>query len=330
MSTAQFNPTSQTLSIPKLNDDGSNWVDYEVKARTAMGSKGLSRHLAGSVIKPKPFNVENNVVMFDDKTPATDDQIEAKEKRLEEYEQKEYLARHIILTSISPRLFATVKTKDTAAELWQAVKADATAKTELHQIDTLQRLQQKKCGENDDVKAHLEELIELRDKLIGMGATVEDSQFRTIILSSLPPSYRPVISSITVTANIGKFAITNDQLIRIITEEAEHRSILNGGNTSASSALVVREKPKKGNRHDNADKKVKKCFNCKKGGHVIADCWAPGGGKEGQGPKQQKAGKGKASANVASTSGSSQSSPREEYAFITTIPQIPKDRKSVV
>ena len=36
------------------------------------------------------------------------------------------------------------------------------------------------------------------------------------------------------------------------------------------------------------------CHNCKKKGHKKADCWAKGGGKEGQGPKQKK-GKGKKS-----------------------------------
>ena len=328
MSTAQYNPVSQTLSIPKLNDDGSNWVDYEVKARTAMGSKGLSRHLAGTAIQPKPFDVENGVIMFEKGKPATDEQIEAKEKRLDEYEQKEYLARHIILTSISPRLFATVKGMDSAAKMWDAVKADATASTELHQIDTLQRLQQKKCGESDDMKAHLEELIELRDRLIGMGATVQDSHFRTIILASLPPSYRPVISSIIVSANVSKATITNDQLIRMITEEAETRSILDGGD-AANSALIAKEKPKKGKGQDKGDKKRKKCFNCGKLGHIAADCWGPGGGKEGQGPKQQKAGKGKASANVATTAESSETSPHQEYAFITTIPRPSRDRSSV-
>ena len=34
----------------------------------------------------------------------------------------------------------------------------------------------------------------------------------------------------------------------------------------------------------------KLCVNCDKSGHTKEDCWAPGGGKEGQGPKQQKQG----------------------------------------
>jgi len=106
--------------------------------------------------------------------------------------------------------------------MWVAVKTDATAKTELHQIDTL------------------EELVELRGKLIGMGATVEDAQFRSIILSSLPPSYRPIISAITVSSSLTGSQIDNDRLIRIITEEAEHRSILDNS-VGAGSALLATE-----------------------------------------------------------------------------------------
>jgi hypothetical protein len=47
-----------------------------------------------------------------------------------------------------------------------------------------------------------------------------------------------------------------------------------------------------------------------------ADCWVPGGGKEGQGPKQ-KGRKAKVSANAASSSESSMNSPSHEFAFTT-------------
>ena len=40
------------------------------------------------------------------------------------------------------------------------------------------------------------------------------------------------------------------------------------------------------------------CHNCHKKGHIKADCWAKGGSKEGQGPRQQ----GRASDSVASAS----------------------------
>ena len=325
MSTASYNPTSQTLSIPKLLDDGSNWVDYDIKARTAMGSKGLIRHIQGTARKPVPYTEINKVLMVDATTPATEDQIDAKERRLEEYDQKEYLARHILLTSISPRLLASIKTLETSALMWNAIKADATSKTELHQIDTLKRLHQKKCSENDSVKTHLEELVDLRDKLAGMGAPVGDKDFRTIILASLPLSYRNLISAITVTASLSSTTIDNNHLIRILTEEADHRLILDPGGAGAGSALVVNERPAKGNRQiGSAGKKRTKCFNCEKLGHIKSECWAPGGGKEGQGPKQ-KSGKTKASANAASSIKSNRDSPQEEFAFVTTMVAVKND-----
>jgi hypothetical protein len=32
----------------------------------------------------------------------------------------------------------------------------------------------------------------------------------------------------------------------------------------------------------------KECFNCHKKGHIARDCWAKGGGKEGQGPRSRQ------------------------------------------
>src|SRR5271156_3668270 len=101
--------TSQLLSIPKLRDDGSNWADYEPKTRTAMGSRGLIRHVDGTSVAPTPYPLDNGVAMVNVTTAATDDQIEAKEKCLDEYEQKLHLARHILQNSVSPRLSSLIK-----------------------------------------------------------------------------------------------------------------------------------------------------------------------------------------------------------------------------
>ena len=45
-------------------------------------------------------------------------------------------------------------------------------------------------------------------------------------------------------------------------------------------------KGQKGGSNSKRDKNVE-CFNCHKKGHKKPDCWAPGGGKEGQGPNQK-------------------------------------------
>ena len=76
-----------TLSIPKLHDDGTHWSDYQPRIERAMGSKGLWRHVLGTAIAPKLYMLLNKVpVLADGKTEATDEQIESKEAKLEEFE----------------------------------------------------------------------------------------------------------------------------------------------------------------------------------------------------------------------------------------------------
>src|SRR5271156_4583475 len=96
------NPDSSSLSVPKLRDDGSNWADYQPRIERALGSKGLWRHVLGTAIAPKPYAMLAGVpVIADGKTPAMEEQIEAKEARMQKYERKEYLAQHVILSTTS-------------------------------------------------------------------------------------------------------------------------------------------------------------------------------------------------------------------------------------
>jgi hypothetical protein len=87
--------------VPRLRDDGSNWVDYEHKARTAMGAKGLLRHVDGTTRKPIPYVTVGGLPVKADGNPTNDDEIDAKERWLDEFEQKEYAACHIILMTVS-------------------------------------------------------------------------------------------------------------------------------------------------------------------------------------------------------------------------------------
>jgi hypothetical protein len=103
-------PGSNSISIPKLADNGSNWVDYKTKVLIAMGSRGLMGHVEGRARKPTPYAIVDGVlVIADGKTTATEDQIEAREKRTDDYEMKEYLACHIIINSISITLAQSLR-----------------------------------------------------------------------------------------------------------------------------------------------------------------------------------------------------------------------------
>ena len=95
--TINSNSDSASLSVPKLCDEGSNWADYQPRIERALGLKGLWRHVMGTAIAPKPYALLDDVtVIADGKTPAMEEQIEAKEAKIQEFKKREYLAQHII------------------------------------------------------------------------------------------------------------------------------------------------------------------------------------------------------------------------------------------
>ena len=100
-----LNSDSSSLAVPKLCDDGSNWADYQPRLQYAMGAKGLWRHVEGTATVPMPYAVNNGIPMLSDgKTPAMEDKIEVKESKIIEFEKREYLARHILMSTTSTHL----------------------------------------------------------------------------------------------------------------------------------------------------------------------------------------------------------------------------------
>ena len=90
--TVNSNSDMITLAVPKLRDDSSNWADYLPRLQNAMGAKGLWRHIEGTATAPIPFAVMNGIPMLSDgKTAATEDQIDAKESKIIDFEKREYL-----------------------------------------------------------------------------------------------------------------------------------------------------------------------------------------------------------------------------------------------
>ena len=80
------NSDTTTLAVPKLHNDGSNWADYEPCIQRALGSKGLWRHIEGTAIVPKPYALVTGVPILTDRmTQATEDQIEAREMKIIDY-----------------------------------------------------------------------------------------------------------------------------------------------------------------------------------------------------------------------------------------------------
>jgi hypothetical protein len=248
------NPDSTNLAVPKLRNDGSNWADYSSWIWKAMGSKGLWRHVEGNAVTPKAYAVVEGVpVTLNGKTPATEEQIKARETWLIDYEKHKYLVQHIILSTTSTCLGAKIKDLKTAKEMWEIVKGDATTKSTLYLLNAEDKLASMKLGDTEDLKTHLTKLkehfqlmIQHCNNLIKMELVLSDICYQTIIMHFLPASYWPVLQTITAVKQASapsgapsSSKMKPDDLMNFFIEEAQHWVINFECLRSGDSALMV-------------------------------------------------------------------------------------------
>ena len=155
-----------------------------------MGSKGLWRHIEGAAIAPKPYTLVARVpVLLDGKTPAMEDQIEAKEMKIMDYDKHEYLAQHIILLTTSG---TKIKNLKLTHKMWDVVKVDTTTKSTLYLLNAEDQLASMKLADNNDLKSHLAEvkqhfqlMTEHHDTLIKVGSTISNTHYNTMVMLEL-------------------------------------------------------------------------------------------------------------------------------------------------
>jgi hypothetical protein len=138
----------------------------------------------------------------------------------------------------------------------------------------VRHIRRKRCGEMDNVHTHFDQLADLCEQLTTMGKEIDDINYMDILLASLPPSYETACTAINMSTHMSKQKLMPDIVLQFITDKYEH-CVTKDPNASMDEAFTSNAKSKK---------KSIVCYNCNKCGHVKANCWAKGGGKEGQGP----------------------------------------------
>ena len=94
-------------------------------------------------------------------------------------------------------------------------------------VDMQRKLQAEKCPESGDVRAHLHKLQAMREDLASMGGTIDDEDFTSIILGSIPQSYNTYIAAIMATSTLLNQTLSPTNLIDAICDEADRRIIKN-------------------------------------------------------------------------------------------------------
>jgi len=123
-----------------------------------------------------------------------------------------------------------------------------------------------------------------------MGVTLHDEDYVSMVLMSLPDTYTTHLETLANSATSTSQTFTVANLIsKAIELFDKHRIRANWAPKQGAKDAAFQSS--EGNKHGKKWKLPKKrveCFNCHKLGHIQCECWAPGGGKEGQSPRSKR------------------------------------------
>src|ERR1700761_4803943 len=148
------------ISVPKLAADGSNWV-YRDRMIWAMDSRDLADHLTNDTM-PTTYGAAGTVggVMAPTQWVAS--------KRT---------LKHTIAALVPDSVFNKIKSSTRAKDAWDALKALFEGRSQMIAVDLHRKIQSLKCGEDENVCTHLNNVANLHEQLATMGTTIPDSKY---------------------------------------------------------------------------------------------------------------------------------------------------------
>ena len=208
--------------IPRLEADGLNWVIYKDWFTYAADAASLLNHIDGKGGLPRlvtiPWGTEPLMA-------AQQESLDDYAVEMSKWQSEEAIIRQAIALTISDSLFLEVRKTDTALGMWEAVKGQRKKKSWMVTVDMQCKLQAEKCPESGDVKAHLYKLQVMREDLASMGGSIDDEDFTSIILGSIPQSYDTYIAAIMATSTLMDKTLSPTNLIDAIQDEADRHTI---------------------------------------------------------------------------------------------------------
>jgi LTR polyprotein gag-polypeptide-like protein len=248
--------SNECISVPTLAANGSNWVNYQDHLVVILWVKKLSDHLISDILTLHhiiPGDV--NGLM-----PA------------QCWADNEDIILIILNASIPDAIYTQVKGSTNIKAVWDTLKTLFEGCSCNQIMDLTNKLQFSKCSEGDNLHTHFLDLINLHDQLLTMEKSFSNEDFATILLRSLPDSYKMQTLSIITLVDMTNTAIMPVLIIYMLLDKYDnciHAST--ASNFTNSEAFKANGQGKK--KPHNIQ-----CKNCNKKGHIKANCWIKGGG----------------------------------------------------
>lgn len=165
-------------------------------------------------------------------------------------------ARALIVLAVEDNQLSLIMDKLTARGTWDALKEFHQKSTVVSKMTLMRNLFDLKMTDSTSIENHIEEVSNYLQRLNGLGVTAfNDESIKTaLILSSLPESYRTLVTSLEA-----REELTWPVVISKLLDEGKHR--LKTTNQSEEKLLKAK-----------ADDRKKFCKYCKKTNHTIDEC----------------------------------------------------------
>ena len=274
------------LKILKLDATGKNWPTWKTKLENALGTKRLKKYLHGTALVPTN-PADGRSPAWIPTTAEEQQEVDDYKKASEDWDEKDSAVKHYISSSIPDSLYIHLNLKSTVAEYFAALHELFENQSVAVSIEKQRQLSELKLKDGGDACMHIDKMMTLREELACMGEPVSNKDYFNMVFSSLPTSYNPILTSISMNMRLLNHQLMSHQLISQVLNEYNHLSIQRGSKSwSKDDDVAFSAEGKKGNRH--IKQCTDTCGNCGWDGHKAENCWEEGGGKHGQAPKHWK------------------------------------------
>ena len=195
-------------SIPKLDPTRSNWTIFLFCFQDAVDVKGFWGHFDGTLVLPKLS------------TPPTDTELASKTQ----WEKDEHSSKSLLTQKLPDSTLVLIHLKASVRERWEAVVGEYTLKSEYAKTALRTKFLGMRCMDKGNVREFLEGLQLKKEELSQSGVDIDENNYFSVILSSLPPAMSNFASSQLAAARFsGTKTITSTNLISMLIEEANRQ-----------------------------------------------------------------------------------------------------------
>lgn len=178
----------------------------------------------------------------------------------QEWKSKDAQALATIGLLVDDNQLVHIRKAQSAAEAWMNLEKFHVKKTLSNKVSLMKKICRLRLEKHGDMESHIAKLTELVDKLNDLQPNnfLTDQWQVAILLSSLPDEYETLITALETRSEDD---LTLEAVKGKLTDEWMKRRSREACDEGAESVLQT-----------NARGSNDKCFFCKKGGHVKADC----------------------------------------------------------